>query len=299
MISHETVLAVDIGKSRSRVATWVGGVKTVRSGLGTPGLAAPNGAEDAMAAIMDLIPQDATFSGIGVGIAGAFASSEASDKLASMLASHFACEVVVASDVVTAHAGALSGHSGVLLVAGTGAVAIGITADDIRLVDGWGPDLGDFGSGAWIGREALRSVLRSRDGLGPETSLTTLVAEHLPPGVTPITWMMGAADAARRCGSLAPIVLAAATDGDGVAQGILAEAVSLLATTTLAAAQGTTMVAVHGGLTESPVFSDLLGAALRSLGLQPKPSSGDALDGAALLLSDTSSPHEKAVHRAH
>ena len=36
----------------------------------------------------------------------------------------------------------------------------------VRQLDGWGPWLGDDGGGAWIGREALRGVLRAREGRG-------------------------------------------------------------------------------------------------------------------------------------
>ncbi|WP_275092119.1 BadF/BadG/BcrA/BcrD ATPase family protein, partial [Microbacterium sp. K36] len=78
--------------------------------------------------------------------------------------------------MVTAHAGALDGAAGVLLIAGTGAVALGVDPSGARLVDGWGPELGDFGSGSWLGREALRAVLRAHDGLAAPTALTAALA---------------------------------------------------------------------------------------------------------------------------
>ncbi|MYS50866.1 ATPase, partial [Streptomyces sp. SID6013] len=76
------------------------------------------------------------------------------------------------SDAVTAHAGALGGRAGVVLAIGTGSVAVGIGADGTYArVDGWGPLLGDDGSGARIGTAGLRAALRAHDGRGPATAL--------------------------------------------------------------------------------------------------------------------------------
>src|SRR5262249_25242640 len=43
---------------------------------------------------------------------------------------------------------------------------------------GWGHVLGDEGSGYWIGRAALRAVLREADRRGPKTALTPLLLSH-------------------------------------------------------------------------------------------------------------------------
>ena len=76
------------------------------------------------------------------------------------------------SDGVIAHAGALGGEPGVVLIAGTGVVALAIGADGgLRTADGWGPWLGDEGGGAWIGAAGLRAALRAHDGRGPSTTL--------------------------------------------------------------------------------------------------------------------------------
>ena len=48
---------------------------------------------------------------------------------------------------------------GVLLYAGTGAVACTEIAGELRRVGGWGYLLGDEGAGYWIGREAIRSLM--------------------------------------------------------------------------------------------------------------------------------------------
>ncbi|MFI0740640.1 N-acetylglucosamine kinase [Streptomyces sp. NPDC021100] len=75
--------------------------------------------------------------------------------------------LALASDSVTAYAGALGQRPGVVVAAGTGLVALGtgLTPDGgWRRSDGWGHLLGDCGGGAWIGRAGLEAALRAYDG---------------------------------------------------------------------------------------------------------------------------------------
>lgn len=67
---------------------------------------------------------------------------------------------------------ALDGASGVVLIAGTGAIALGRGAQGATVrASGWGHILGDEGSGYVLGRLALQAVTRAADGRGPATSL--------------------------------------------------------------------------------------------------------------------------------
>jgi N-acetylglucosamine kinase-like BadF-type ATPase len=69
--------------------------------------------------------------------------------------------MVVVGDVVTAFAAGAHAPSGVVLIAGTGAIAAHIDGERVvRTVDGNGWLLGDFGSGRWIGLAALRAAVR-------------------------------------------------------------------------------------------------------------------------------------------
>lgn len=74
-------------------------------------------------------------------------------------------ELVIASDALTSHLGALGGAPGTIVAAGTGVIAC---ATDHRRSwvrrGGWGHLVGDEGSGAWIGAEAIRAALRQADG---------------------------------------------------------------------------------------------------------------------------------------
>ncbi|MEU8620788.1 BadF/BadG/BcrA/BcrD ATPase family protein [Streptomyces sp. NPDC048623] len=121
---------------------------------------------------------------------------------------------------------------GLVLIAGTGAVGARVT--DRRMVsaaDGDGWLLGDAGSGFWLGREALRAVLRSLDGRGPATSLAGPVAA-LCGGLTKER-VIGYAYAAHpvRLAGLSPLVVDAASAGDTVASGLLDRAADELTAT--------------------------------------------------------------------
>jgi glucosamine kinase len=74
-------------------------------------------------------------------------------------------EVQVHSDVLAAHYGAFDCGPGVVLVAGTGSVALvrgqgGLT----RRAGGWGFPEGDEGGGAWLGLQAVNVTERALDG---------------------------------------------------------------------------------------------------------------------------------------
>lgn len=292
------VIAVDLGKTRCRVVVADAGGRLRVDGDGAPGLASARGATESYDAIDALLGRvGASARRVGVGAAGAWAAPEAASELARRLAARTGAAVVVASDVVTAHLGALGGGDGALLIAGTGAAALGVDADGVRLVDGWGPELGDLGGGSWLGREALRAVLRADAGLGAQTSLTAELAEAVGPASGIPSWAGAREPLARRLAALAPIVLAAAEHGDSVALGIVQDAARLLTSSAVAATRSS-VVALHGGLTDHAWFRATLAGALEEAGRTVVSAAGDALDGALLLAGRTDLPHERFAHRA-
>ncbi|MBD3182432.1 hypothetical protein GF312_09085 [Candidatus Poribacteria bacterium] len=80
--------------------------------------------------------------------------------------------VILTHDAAIALAGATVGKPGVVVIAGTGAMAFGInkTGHEAR-ANGWGNILGDEGSAYYIGRKALISACRAYDGRGRDTGL--------------------------------------------------------------------------------------------------------------------------------
>lgn len=134
--------------------------------------------------------------------------------------------VVVVSDIEIAHAGALGGEPGIVLVVGTGAVAFGRNAaGQTARADGWGWLLGDGGSGFWIGQRALQAVCAAADGRGEPTRLTEPVLAHF--GVDRVDELpralYGTFDRTR-IAAVAPLVAQQAAAGDAVSQVILRRA---------------------------------------------------------------------------
>ena len=269
------ILAVDLGKTSCRAAA--GGRRA--EGAGAPGLATPGGVRAAEAAILALASKLVRDFGpvdeMVVGAAGALAAPDAARALGDALLASLRTErVTVTSDAVLAHAGALNGEPGVVLIAGTGVVALAIDANGaLRTADGWGPWLGDEGGGTWIGSAGLRAALRAHDGRGPSTALLDAARARFG---APETWPAQLTDAAA-LGSFAPDVLAA--QGDAAALAISSAAAEALAATARAAGNGP--VAMVGGLAEVQ--------ALRAR-LDLIPAAGDALDG-ALRLGAIHEPH--------
>ena len=81
----------------------------------------------------------------------------------------------VLSDRDTAIAGVLGEEDGTLAQIGTGSFFVTRRAGVTRHAGGWGLVLGDECSGAWLGRELLRSTLRAQDGLEDGSGLTETV----------------------------------------------------------------------------------------------------------------------------
>lgn len=97
---------------------------------------------------------------------------------------------------------------GLALVAGTGAVAMRITARHCeKTVGGDGWLLGDDGGGFWIGREAVRVALRMADRRGADTALAALVGRELGVPDTVLSYLSHLSDEAE----------ASAYEGDALA----------------------------------------------------------------------------------
>lgn len=148
--------------------------------------------------------------------------------------------VVLAGDSVTTHVGALGGRAGVVVAAGTGAVALGTDLERTwSRVDGWGILLGDHGGGAWVGREGLQAALRAHDGRSGGSSMLSnrLTARFGNVGALEHrVYAASAVDAATVLAGFAPEVAAAARNGDAVARRIWQEAGAHLGRAAVAAA---------------------------------------------------------------
>jgi N-acetylglucosamine kinase-like BadF-type ATPase len=127
--------------------------------------------------------------------------------------------IVVCGDEEIALDAAFPGAAGVLPMAGTGSNTLGRTSTGMLLtVGGWGPALGDQGSGYWIGHEALRSAVRAKDFRQPTRILERVVGFWKAPSVEDV---VNIAHTAPDFSLLAPIVVQCAEEGDAVALEVL------------------------------------------------------------------------------
>ena len=120
--------------------------------------------------------------------------------------------------------------SGVLIISGTGSMAIGEDdAGNISVTGGWGRLTGDEGSGYYIGLEGIRAALRAADGVAAQTALTTAALEYF--GVRALRDLIFVfyGDSEPDIAGFSKMVAKCANDGDKVAKDILLDAAEHLA----------------------------------------------------------------------
>ncbi len=152
---------------------------------------------------------------------------------------------IVDTDARIALTGAIGFGSGVVVIAGTGSVAFGrnLEGEEAR-AGGWGPIIGDEGSGYGIARDGLTAIVRAYDGRGAKTTMTdTLCRDYgmCNPGDLPrfVYATTTRTDDIARFGKL---VIEAANAGDAVALGILERAGRELGHCVLAVARRLSLV---------------------------------------------------------
>lgn len=176
--------------------------------------------------VRSLLPSDLPLETLAVcaGVAGAGRTDDQkvlAEHLRTALtdvASTLAIEVV--HDALIALDAAFDSGSGLVVIAGTGSVAIArTTGGTVRRVGGWGYLLGDPGSGYAVGRAGLRAVAEAFDG-NTDTALRAGLQEQYAIGDREdLLQRVYQTDFAFH--DVAPLVIEAAEGGDAVASGIL------------------------------------------------------------------------------
>ena len=108
---------------------------------------------------------------IALGLAGATESGAISQIKARLPYRN----LEILGDIDIALMGAFPERDGIVMAVGTGSVVARKSSGTVQRVGGYGLMLGDDGSGAWMGREALRRCLLAQDGLAEAGRLTDLV----------------------------------------------------------------------------------------------------------------------------
>lgn len=118
--------------------------------------------------------------GICAGLGGA-ARTQVARRIASFLERSFPnAAVQVTSDMDIALAAAVGEGRGIVLIAGTGSVAFGRTGEGVTArAGGFGPWIGDEGSGFEIGKLAAAAASRDVDARSPQTMLSERIFKDL------------------------------------------------------------------------------------------------------------------------
>lgn len=215
--------------------------------------------------------------------------------------------VLLTTDVVTSHAGAFAGGDGVVLAAGTGAIALGVrTPSPTVQVDGWGFLYGDAGGGFWIGSRGMDAAFRGHDGRAEPGPLTDRAREVFGDlnGLPQRLYL--SSDAVARIARFAVHVFEFAAH-DATARSIVTSAGAELAATVTAAARDfpdgrAVPVAWTGRLLRDRTLREAFeaGLARRLPHAHVTPAVGDSLTGAAFLAAaDDLGPYRSLVTEAH
>lgn len=151
-------------------------------------------------------------------------SGGSSEKRSILAATIDAGQLIVTTDAEIALAGATGTGQGIIVIAGTGSIALGRNGQGILArAGGWGYIFGDEGSAFDIVRQALRAALRMQEGWGPATCLRQVLldATQSQDANEALHRFYGPDWTRDRVAALAPLVDEAATGGDSVAGEIL------------------------------------------------------------------------------
>ncbi|MBB4010788.1 BadF/BadG/BcrA/BcrD ATPase family protein [Niveibacterium umoris] len=161
---------------------------------------------------------------LGLGLAGA---SVASRRDAFLREAPDYAALVLDTDGTTTLLGAHGGRPGAVVAAGTGSVGEALRRDGQRIsVGGWGFPIGDEGSGAWLGFQAVRHAHRVLDGRLQAGALARSVFAVTGDRVDAVlAWMEGAGQHAYA--QLAPRVFEAEW-ADPVAAMLITEAIKAI-----------------------------------------------------------------------
>lgn len=187
--------------------------------------------------------------------------------------------LVLDSDGFAGVLGAHGGGPGAVLIAGTGSVGEALRRDGSRAcVGGWGWAIGDEGSGAWLGRQAVIHAQRALDGRDSAGTLASAV--HAVCGNSRealLAWCTGAGQ--QGYASLAPLLFEQ-REIDAAAGRIVAAAVAELAAIVAALdPAGDLPLVLAGSIAER--LDPLFAPALRARCIAPR---GDAAEGALRLI---------------
>lgn len=238
-MSYQLFLGVDGGGTKTNVALMNESGEVVSEASGGPSNPLRVGVETAVANITKALNEACDAAGFSrgdvvaatLGLAGVRRKDIRERVRESFVARSGIRKTHVTTDAEIALYGTTFGKAGIVVIAGTGSVCLGINDKGERAVaGGWGPLAGDEGGGVGIAQTALHAVAKASDGRGIATTLSRRASEYFRasgPENLIVAIYSPQVDNSRIAG-FAKFVVEAAQDGDAVATDILEEAGSEL-----------------------------------------------------------------------
>jgi glucosamine kinase len=180
----------------------------------------------------------------------------------------------VSGDRATSVRGALGTADGYVVALGTGTIVARQKDLEMTTVGGWGFNLSDQASGAWLGRRLLEETVLAEDGLRNHSDLSRTIC-HANGGLIGLVQFSSVARPSEFA-KFARDLINAASDGDPLARTLMAEGAAYLETalTTLGYKSGDLLTLAGGvGPHYAPYLPDALAGNIR-------PPKGSALEGA-------------------
>lgn len=233
--SYQFYLGVDGGGTKTNIALMNEAGEVVAEGSGGPSNPLRVGVETAVANITLAVDAACDSGDISrgdivaatLGLAGLRRADIRARVRESFLDRYRIPKLAIMTDADIALYGTTLGESGLVVIAGTGSICLGVNERGERaMAGGWGPVAGDEGGGRGIAGEALHRVAKASDGRGPATKLSERAAEYFR--ASNVDNLIGAIYAPQmdnsRIAGFSRMVTEAAQDGDKIALEILEDA---------------------------------------------------------------------------
>lgn len=219
-------IGIDGGGTKCRASIMTEDLQVLGTGVGGPAnpFQGVQQAKDSIrtAAELALIDAGLPISAMGELIAGAGLAGVNVPSLFDVMSAwdHPFKEMHLTTDLHIACLGAHNSDEGAVMICGTGSCGYSFVNNQPLFIGGHGFPIGDKGSGAWMGLEAIQAVLLASDDLGPLTIMSESIGDFLQAkGMMIVDKMFGArqGDYAK----FAIFVVDAADEGDAVAINIV------------------------------------------------------------------------------
>lgn len=222
-------LGIDAGGSHTEAVVMDAAERVLARSRGATGAVGP-GRIAAAARVISTVARSAlkqakagaTADAVVVGAAGAGRSEERAALEAKLRSARLTRRLRVTTDGEIALESVFPSSPGILLIAGTGSSAFGRGAPGtVRRVGGLGWQIGDEGSGYWLGRACLAAAGRAADDRGPPTLLRDMIPRAV--GTADLHGLVRWAQGATRTqvGALAKVACDAAREGDPLARELI------------------------------------------------------------------------------